>query len=84
VPGAGVEPALVAAAVNTPANQISKPVKGSNGVYVLKVNNIETIEVSPENVTNELNQNLTMKIDYQLVESMRENAEIVDRRAQFY
>ncbi len=84
VPGAGVEPALVAAAVNTPINQISKPVKGNNGVYVVKVNNIETIEVSQENVVNELNQNLTMKIDYQLVESMRENAEIVDRRARFY
>ncbi|MCA1744404.1 MAG: SurA N-terminal domain-containing protein [Bacteroidales bacterium] len=84
VPGAGVEPALVAAAVNTPLNQVSKPVKGNNGVYVVKVNNIETIEVSPENVVNELNQNLTMKVDYQLVESMREKAEIVDRRPQFY
>ncbi len=84
VPGAGVEPALVAAAVYTPVNQVSKPVKGNNGVYVVRVNNIETIEVSPENIVNELNQNLTMKVDYQLVESMRENAEIVDRRAQFY
>jgi peptidyl-prolyl cis-trans isomerase D len=84
VPGAGVEPALVAAAVNTPVNQISKPVKGNNGIYVVKVNNIEPIEVSSENVVNELNQSLTMKVDYQLIESMRENAEIVDRRAQFY
>lgn len=84
VPGAGVEPALVAAAVNTPVNQISQPIKGNNGIYVVKVNNLEEIEVASENVVNELNQNLTMKVDYQLVETMRDNAEIVDRRAQFY
>jgi peptidyl-prolyl cis-trans isomerase D len=84
VPGAGVEPALVAAAVYTPVNQISNPVKGNNGIYVVKVNNVEKIEVAAENVVNELNQSLTMKIDYQLVETMKENAEIVDRRAQFY
>lgn len=84
VPGAGVEPALVSAAVNTPAGQISKPVKGNNGVYVLKVNNVETVEVSEDLLNTEFAQNTLMTVDYQLIRALRNDAEIKDRRARFY
>jgi peptidyl-prolyl cis-trans isomerase D len=84
VPGAGVEPALVALAVNTSANKISKPVKGSNGVYVVKVNSITDNQPNAENVKMELAQGSTMKVDYQLIETLTNRSEIVDRRSQFY
>lgn len=84
VPGAGVEPALVALAVNTPANEISKPVKGNNGVYVVKVNNVTDNQPDAENVKMELAQGSTMKVDYQLIETLTNRSEIVDRRSQFY
>jgi len=84
VPGAGVEPALVALAVNTPANEISKPVKGNNGVYVVKVNNVTENQPNAENVKMELTQSSTMKVDYQLMETLTDRSEIIDRRSQFY
>ena len=84
VPGAGVEPALVSAAVNTPAGQVSKPVKGNNGVYVLKVNNVETVEVSEDLLNTEFAQNTLMTVDYQLIRALRNDAEIKDRRSRFY
>jgi len=84
IPGAGVEPALAAAAVNSPVNQISTPIKGNNGVYVIKVKSTEPLEVTPESVNNELKQGIAMKTDYLLLKSMRDNAEIIDKRANFY
>lgn len=84
VPGAGVEPALVAAAVYTPAGQISKAVRGNNGVYLVKVNNVEANEVMADNIEVELEQNASMKIDYEMLQSLRDNAEIVDGRSKFY
>ncbi|WP_026474845.1 SurA N-terminal domain-containing protein [Alkaliflexus imshenetskii] len=84
VPGAGVEPALVSLAVHSPTNQISQPVKGNNGVYLVKVTNVDQNTVVADNVSRELVQNLVMKVEYQLMETLRENAVIVDRRAQFY
>lgn len=84
VPGAGVEPALAAAAVTVPAGQISPAFKGNNGVYVLKVTQVEDITVNADNISNELDQNLGMKVDYQLLQTIRENAEITDNRANFY
>ena len=84
VPGAGVEPTLVSLAVHSPTNQISQPVKGNNGVYLVKVTNVDQNTVLADNVSRELVQNLVMKVEYQLMETLRENAVIVDRRAQFY
>lgn len=84
VPGAGVEPALAAAAVTVPAGQVSQPFKGNNGVYVVKVKQLEDITVNADNIGRELDQNLSMKVDYQLLEAIREKAEITDNRANFY
>jgi peptidyl-prolyl cis-trans isomerase D len=84
VPGAGVEPALVSLAVNTPANQISKPIKGNNGVFVVKVNKINNVGVQEEMVRQEIARTIDMSIDYQLIEALKENAEITDNRSSFY
>lgn len=84
VPGAGVEPSLVAMAVYSPINEISKPIRGTNGVYIVKVTNIDEINIEPENVEAELAQGATMKIDYQLMETLTERSEIVDKRYNFY
>jgi peptidyl-prolyl cis-trans isomerase D len=50
----------------------------------VKVTDQQENIANPDNVIREITQNLTMKVDYQLVESLRENAEIVDKRAKFY
>lgn len=84
VPGAGIEPALVSLAVNAPINQISRPIKGNNGVFVVKVNNVEDIGVDTEITKQELSRNIEMSIDYQLIESLKEGVKITDNRSRFF
>lgn len=84
VPGAGVEPALVALAVYAPANEISSPIRGVNGVYVVKVNSVEERDVVAESVEMEIEQASSMKVDYQLMDILTRKADIVDKRYVFY
>ncbi len=42
VPGAGTEPALIAAASVAKQGVVTGPVKGINGVYLLVANNVTT------------------------------------------
>lgn len=84
VPGAGAEPAVVALAANSPVGKITAPVKGNNGVYVVKVNNISS---TPENLDMEksyLKQSNGYKVEYKAYESIKAAAEIEDNRGRFY
>ncbi|WP_305066857.1 peptidylprolyl isomerase [Marinilabilia salmonicolor] len=84
VTGAGVEPALVALAVFSPENQLSDAVAGNNGVYLVEVTNKEEAEVDTDQVKQQLARTLNSKVSYQLLQTIREDAEIVDNRANFY
>jgi peptidyl-prolyl cis-trans isomerase D len=84
VAGAGVEPALVALAVFSPENELSDAVAGNNGVYLVEVTNKEKAEVDTEQVKQQLARTLESKVSYQLLQTIREDAEIVDNRANFY
>ncbi|MDR2928946.1 MAG: SurA N-terminal domain-containing protein [Cytophagaceae bacterium] len=84
VPGAGSEPALVALAVASPVNEISKAVAGTNGVFVVKVTLEETAETNAETIATQLQSNATMNIDYQLAESIKKNVTVKDYRSKFY
>ncbi|WP_430813574.1 peptidylprolyl isomerase [Carboxylicivirga sp. RSCT41] len=84
VPGAGVEPALVALATSSKTGELSQPVAGNNGVYVVKVNNTteNTTDVAAE--LSQLKQSNGFKVDYQAVEAIRSKAEITDERSKFF
>ena len=84
VTGAGVEPALVSLAVFSPVNEISDAVAGNNGVYLVEVTAKEEAEVDAEQVEQQLARTLNSKVSYQLLQSIREEAEIEDNRANFY
>lgn len=84
VTGAGVEPALVALAVFSPENEVSDAVAGTNGVYLVEVTNKEEAEVDSEQIKQQLARTLNSKVSYQLLQTIREEAEIVDNRANFY
>jgi peptidyl-prolyl cis-trans isomerase D len=83
---AGVEPAVVGAALALEANTVSTPVKGNNGVYVLTVGEKKVAE-GELNVASEIS-NMNMRtsygILYQAVNLLEENGEIVDNRARFH
>ena len=85
VPGAGTEPALVAAASVSKQGAVSGPVKGLNGVYLVSVNNIS---IAPEEDIKLLQKNLMatfqMRGNYEAYEALRKGANIIDKRYKFY
>ena len=84
VPGAGMEPALVALASLSDVDKISIPVKGNSGVYVVKVtseNMSETPDVASAKTM--LEQSNSRKV-YSLIPSVKEKAEIKDERAKYF
>lgn len=86
---AGVEPAVIGAAVSLEENELSQPVQGKNGVYVLlatskKVSETEPDEAAIERQIQQLSSRYTYSLPYQLINLVEENADITDNRANFY
>ncbi|MBP8960430.1 MAG: peptidylprolyl isomerase [Bacteroidales bacterium] len=85
VPGAGVEPALIAAATVAPQGKVSYPVKGNNGVYLLTVSNVT---ITPETDMKLLKERLlltySMRGMYEAYEALKKDANIIDKRYKFY
>ncbi len=86
IPGAGVEPGVIAAATVLEEAKLSEPIEGNQGVYVIMVNSRTAEEVSPETITNTKAgmQQANMYRVYQASTALTENAEIQDLRYKFY
>jgi peptidyl-prolyl cis-trans isomerase D len=85
VPGAGPEPALIALASTSEVNEISAPVIGNNAVFVVKVTSESVSDTPDTNSTRtQLEQSLGYKVDYTLLESIRQNASLTDERAKYF
>ena len=84
VPGAGVEPALVALATKSNKGELSTAVAGNNGVYIVKVNNVisNTPDIDAEKA--QLMQSAALKVDYQAAAVIRSKAVIEDSRSKFF
>ena len=85
IPGVGFEPAVAGAATALEANQVSKPVAGYNGVYVVKV--ISVNQGTDQDVSADkkrLAATANYRINALAFEALRENAKIVDKRSKFY
>ncbi len=85
LPGAGSEPALIAAASAAETGVVSGPVKGDNGVFMLTVNNASTSDdVDIESLRQRLLITYQMRGTYEAYEALRRDASIVDKRYKFY
>ena len=85
VPGAGIEPQVIATAVNSDQGILSSPIKGNNGVYVITVTNItnpEETDLAP--IFDLLKRTNNARAGYDAFEALKENADIVDSRSKFY
>jgi peptidyl-prolyl cis-trans isomerase D len=85
VPGIGIEPAVIGAATSLEVDQISEPVAGNNGVFILKVTSIS--EGNDQDLNAEkirLAQNYNFRATSQAVQAHRDVVEIVDKRSKFY
>ena len=85
VPGAGTEPALIAAATVAKQGEVTGPVKGTNGVYMLVANNITAAQGEDVKVLQaRLSSTFQMRGNYEAYEALRKGANIVDKRYKFY
>lgn len=87
IPGAGIEPKVIASATLSEQGKISEPIAGNQGVYVIMVNNKTVEEVTPEIVaqTKEgIEQSNRYRANYQAIQALLKNAEIKDTRYKFY
>jgi len=85
IPQVGYEPAIAGAATALEANQVSKPVVGTNGVYVVKVTSLNQ---GTDTDVNANKQKLASSVNYRVnmlaFEALRENAKVLDKRSKFY
>ncbi|MGQ1890906.1 SurA N-terminal domain-containing protein [Thermophagus sp. OGC60D27] len=84
ITGAGTEPSLVALALYSPLNEVSEPAAGNNGVYLVQVTNKEESETDKEQIKLQIKSLLNQKVSYQLLPTIRDKAEIIDNRSNFY
>jgi parvulin-like peptidyl-prolyl isomerase len=81
----GEEPAVAAYARRAPLNEVSRPIEGVRGVYLIRP--LSRTDVTPPNVST-LRKSYTNQIATQaragLIQSLRKNADIEDKRFTFY
>lgn len=87
IPGAGIEPRVIAAASVVEEGKLSTPIEGNQGVYIIMVNNRTTEDVTPETVqqTKEGMQQANMyRANYQAIQAILKNGNVIDQRYKFY
>lgn len=87
IPGAGIEPRVIAAATLTEQGKISAPIEGNQGVYIIMVNNRIQEEVTPEMeqaAKQSMQQSNMYRANYQAMQALMKNGEVKDMRYKFY
>ena len=83
--GVGFEPTVVAYALNMESGELSKPVKGENGVFMLQLINID-IPDDPDIASAKfrLNYGIESRVAFEGYQALQDLANIVDRRIKFF
>ncbi|HFA52059.1 MAG TPA: hypothetical protein ENJ95_23835 [Bacteroidetes bacterium] len=79
------EPDVVATAFKTDLNQVSAPIAGANGVYVVKPINKPAVAASNAAQARQTNQQMArIQVPGKIVPSLRKHADIEDNRSRFF
>ncbi len=89
IPNSGFEPKVVGAAFNPvwKDGKVSKPVFGNNGVYVLTIDSLHTSPVDSTQISQIKQQNqlaVQREVNSQILEVLKKEADIDDRRIKFF
>lgn len=87
IPGAGIEPKVIATTIALEEGRISAPIEGNQGVYLIMVNSRATDEITPEKLEQAkqaLQQSTMYRANYQAMQSILKNGEVKDQRYKFY
>lgn len=86
ITGIGDEPALCGIAPYVAKGKLTGPIKGRNGVYVISVTN-ETVgnqKFDAKSEIKNLQGNYMYRLMYQMMETLKKDADIEDNRIRFY
>jgi len=85
LPDHGNEPAVIGAAVSLEPNALSQPVKGNNGVYLLKATSVtNTGDTNVDSEKQRLNQTYKYRVSMQAFNVHQDAVKIEDKRSKFY
>ncbi len=85
VPSAGIEPNVIATASVLAPEQLSQPIHGNNGVYVIVVSNVvDPAETELASQKTRMASLRETQANYEAFEALREAANIQDNRAKFF
>jgi len=85
IPGAGIEPQLIAAAASAGEGAISQPVEGISGVYLFMVRQItEPEETGTEQARERLGVTYANRSMSETLQALRKAADVKDWRSKFY
>ncbi len=84
LPSAGIEPSVIGTATSSVEGKVVGPVKGNNGIYVLAV--ISSAKEDGDVISEQfrLNNMYQSRAYYEAYEALKTNANIVDKRYNFY
>lgn len=87
IPGVGPEKVLIGKIFTLKQGEMSIPIKGTKGVYVVMVDNItEAVTQGADLKSNieQISRNLQSRVDYEVFNALQESAKIKDNRGRFY
>lgn len=86
IPGLGIEPNLVAAATSVSKNQISQPIVGNNGVFVINVTDVMKAPGKSDFSAEQLNLMRThaARVGFRTIEALQKRADIEDFRSRWF
>jgi peptidyl-prolyl cis-trans isomerase D len=85
IPGAGSEPKVIGAAMELEENEISFPVQGQNGVYMIEVTNVTRSQSTQPAIVKQRNiQRMRRSAPFEAYTALKEAADIQDKRYKFY
>jgi peptidyl-prolyl cis-trans isomerase D len=81
----GLEPVVVSKAFTMNSGQLSTPIIGSNGVFVIQINNVDTpAQTDLASAQFRLKYGLNSRVSYEGYEALQEKAEVKDERIKFF
>lgn len=86
IQGVGMEPRVIGAVFGMEQGEISEPISGESGVFIVQLNAITPApeESSYATEANQLRQQMSGQVTVKVFQTLKDEAEIVDRRAKFY
>ena len=86
VPGLGREPNLVGRIYTMGQGDLSVPIKGENGVYIVRIERVDDAPMANDlrYIRDQIAMNRSTRVTYEVFEALKKRVEIVDNRHRVY